>query len=51
MFNSQIMGPKGILKFETYMVEDHKRDSGDANQSNVNIVDYFMSSPNIEVDK
>ena len=33
------------------MVDDHRTDSGDANQSNVNILDCFRSSENIKADR
>ena len=50
-FDSQIMWSTGALKCKTHMVEEHRTDSEDANQSNVNILDYFMSSESIEADR
>ena len=49
--DSQITWLKGILNCKPCSVEDHRSDSTDANQSNVNILDYFRSCAKTEAEK
>ena len=49
-FDSHIIWPAKVPKCKTHMVDDHRTDSRDANQSNVNILYSFRSSVNKKSD-
>ena len=49
--DSQMGCPTGIPNCKTHSKKDHRSDNVDANQSNINISDYFRCSAKIEADK
>ena len=50
-FDSQMIQLSSVLNYKTNTAEDHRTDSMGTSYSNVNMLDYFRSSANIEADR
>ena len=50
-FTSQLTQPASILNYKTLNKKEYRSDILGSNQNNVNMLDYFRSSVNIEADK